>query len=155
MSFVFSKVFVRLPLVKMNKHLYSDLDSPRKWERRRRWHTTPVLLPGKSHGWRSLVGCRLWGHTESDTTEVTQQQQEVGKYIYHSLEKLGSKRKSESHSVMSNSLRPHGLYSLWNSPGQNIGVDSLSFLQGIFPTQGLNPGLLHCRWILYQLSHKK
>ena len=40
--------------------------------RRRQWHPTPVLLPGKSHGWRSLVGCRLWVHTESDTTEVTQ-----------------------------------------------------------------------------------
>ena len=37
--------------------------------RRRQWHPTPVLLPGKSHGWRSLVGCRLWGRTESDTTE--------------------------------------------------------------------------------------
>ena len=37
--------------------------------RRRQWHPTPVLLPGKSHGWRSLVGCRLWGPTESDTTE--------------------------------------------------------------------------------------
>jgi len=34
-------------------------------------------------------------------------------------------------------------------------VGSLSLLQGIFPTQGLNPGLLHCRWILYQLSHKE
>ena len=67
-----------------------------------------------------------------------------------------SKRgESGSPSVVSYSLRPHGLYSLWNSPGQNIGVGSLSFLQGIFPTQGLNPGLLHCRWILYQLSHKK
>ena len=42
----------------------------------------------------------------------------------------------------------------WGSPGQNTGVGSLSFPQGIFPTQGLNPGLLHCRWILYQLSHK-
>ena len=42
----------------------------------------------------------------------------------------------------------------WNSPGQNTGVGSLSRLQRIFPTQGLNPGLLHCRWILYQLSHK-
>ena len=40
-----------------------------------------------------------------------------------------------------------------NSPGQNIGV-SLSLLQGIFPTQGSNPGLPHCRQILYQLSHK-
>ena len=56
---------------------------------------------------------------------------------------------SESHSVMSDSLRP-----LWNSPGQIPGVGSLSLLQGIFPTQGSNPGLLHCRWVLYQLSHK-
>ena len=49
---------------------------------------------------------------------------------------------------------PHGLYSPWSSPGQNTGVGSLSLLQGIFPTQGSNPGLPHCRWILYQLSHK-
>ena len=55
---------------------------------------------------------------------------------------------------MSDSLWPRGLYSLWNSPGQNTGVDSLFLLQGIFPTQGLNPGLPHCRQILYQLSHK-
>ena len=61
---------------------------------------------------------------------------------------------SDSRSVMSNSLRPHGLCSPWNSPGQNTGVGSLSLLQGISPTQGLNPGLLHCRHILYQLSHK-
>ena len=62
--------------------------------------------------------------------------------------------KSASHSVVSNSLWPHGLYSPWNSPGQNIRVGSLSLLQGIFPTQGLNWGLPHCRRILYQLSHK-
>ena len=37
--------------------------------RRRWWHPTPVLLPGKSHGWRSLVGWSPWGHSESDTTE--------------------------------------------------------------------------------------
>ena len=61
---------------------------------------------------------------------------------------------SESCSVMSNSLQPHGVYSPWNSPGQNTGVGSLSLFQGIFPTQGSNPGLMHCRWILYQLSHK-
>ena len=61
---------------------------------------------------------------------------------------------SASRLFVSNSLRPHGLYSPWNSPGQNTGVGSHSLLQGIFPTQGLNPGLLHCRWILYQLSHK-
>ena len=61
---------------------------------------------------------------------------------------------SDSSSVMSYSSWLHGLYSPWNSPGQNTGVGSLSLLQGIFPTQGSNPGLLHCRWILYQLSHK-
>ena len=42
----------------------------------------------------------------------------------------------------------------WNSPSQNTGVGSLSLLQGIFPTQGSNPGLPHCRQTLYQLSHK-
>ena len=47
------------------------LNSSSIWFRRRRWHPTPVLLPGKSHGRRSLVGCRLWGRTESDTTEAT------------------------------------------------------------------------------------
>ena len=61
---------------------------------------------------------------------------------------------SGSGSVMSDSLRPHALYSPWNSPGQNTGVGSLSLLQGIFPTQGWNPGLPHHRWILYQLSHQ-
>ena len=40
----------------------------------------------------------------------------------------------------------------WNPPGQNTGVGNLPLLQGIFPTQGSNPGLLHCRQILYQLS---
>ena len=46
------------------------------------------------------------------------------------------------------------IYSPWNFPGQNTGVGSLSLLQGIFPTQGSNPGLLHRRQIFYQLSHK-
>ena len=61
---------------------------------------------------------------------------------------------SESHSVVSDSLRPHALYSPWNSPHQNTGVGSLSLLQRIFPIQGSNPGLPHCRRILYQLSRK-
>ena len=46
-------------------------------------------------------------------------------------------------------------YSSWTSPGRNTGVPRLFLLQGIFPTQGLNPGLLHCRRILYQLSYHK
>ena len=61
---------------------------------------------------------------------------------------------SESHSVMSNSLQPYGLYSPWNSPGQNTGVGSCSLLQGIFLTQGSNWSLLHCRRILDHLSHQ-
>ena len=47
-------------------------------------------------------------------------------------------------SIMSDSVRLHELYSPWNSPSQNAGVGSLSLLQGIFPTQGSNPGLPHC-----------
>ena len=45
-----------------------------------------------------------------------------------------------------------GLLCPWDSPGKNAGVDSLSLFQGIFSTQGLNPGLLNCRWILYHWS---
>ena len=58
---------------------------------------------------------------------------------------------SESCSVMSNSLWPHGLYRPWNSPDQNTGVGNLSLLQGIFPTH-IPP---HSRQILYQLSHQR
>ena len=61
---------------------------------------------------------------------------------------------SEIPLVVSDSLRPHELYSPWNSLGQNTGVGTLSLLQGIFTTRGSNPGLPHCRRILYQLSHK-
>ena len=56
---------------------------------------------------------------------------------------------------MPNSLRPHGLYSPWNSPDQNTGVDSLSLLQGTSPTQEWNQGLLHCRRIPYQLNYRE
>ena len=68
--------------------------------------------------------------------------------------------KSESVSCWSClTLQPHGLQParllcLWNCPGKNIGVDRHSLLQGIFTTQGSNPGLLHCRQILYHLSHQ-
>ena len=51
-------------------------------------------------------------------------------------------------------LRPHGLYSPWTSPGQSTGVGSLFLFQGIYSTQGLNTRLPHCRQILYQLSYK-
>ena len=63
-------------------------------------------------------------------------------------------------SVVSDSLRPHGLRPArllcpWDSPGKNTGVDCHSLFQRIFPTQGSNPGLLHCRQILYRLSYRE
>ena len=61
---------------------------------------------------------------------------------------------SESHSVVSDSLPPHGLYNPWNSPGQNTGVGSHFLPQGSFPAQQLNSGIPYCRQILYQLSHQ-
>ena len=71
------------------------------------------------------------------------------------LRDYGIGKRSEvkvTHSYLT--LWPHRLYSPWNSPGQNTRVGSLSRLQGNFPTKGSNPGLPHCRWILYQLNHK-
>ena len=52
---------------------------------RRKWQPTTVFLPGDSRGWRSLVGCCLWGRTELDTTEATQQQQQSPFYYYFSM----------------------------------------------------------------------
>ena len=69
------------------------------------------------------------------------------------------KKVKVSCSVTSSSLWPHGLWPTrlfcsWNSPGKNTGVGCHSLLQGIFLTQGSNTGLLHCRQILYHLSHQ-
>ena len=72
---------------------------------------------------------------------------------YILLKLLHLKKRSESHSITSDCLWHHGLYSPWNSPGQNTGLGSLSILQWIFPTQKSNWGLLHRRQILYQLSY--
>ena len=65
-----------------------------------------------------------------------------------------------SHSVVSDSLQPHRLQPIrllcpWDSPDKNIEVGCHSILQGIFPTQGSNPGLPHCRQVLYCLSHQE
>ena len=70
-----------------------------------------------------------WGQEEKGTTE----EEMVG--WHHWLNGHENESESESHSAVSTSLRPHVLYSLWNSPGQNTGVGSLSLLQGTFPTQ--------------------
>ena len=126
---------------------------------RRKWQPTPVFLPGKSQGQRSWwatvhgasehwtrLSVHVRAHTHTHTHTRTHGHVSINLYL--------QKRKwSESHSVMSDSLWPCGLYSPWTSPGQNTGVGSLFLLQGILPIQGLNPGLPHCRQILCQLSH--
>ena len=106
----------------------------------KKWQPTPAVLPGKLHGQRSLSDYSTRGHQESDTTERLSTRTQI---------------ENETWSVLSDSLQPHGLYNPWNSPGQNTGMGSLSLLQGIFPNQGPNPGLPHCRQILYQLSHRE
>ena len=64
------------------------------------------------------------------------------------------KQKLKSAQLCPALCNPMAYYSPWNSPGQNSGVGSCSLIQGIVPTQGSNPGLPHCRWILYQPSHQ-
>ena len=59
---------------------------------RRKWQPTPMFLPGESLGRGSLVGCRLWGPTESDTTEATQQQQQGSIIVFSSRCHQGSPR---------------------------------------------------------------
>ena len=90
-------------------------------------------------------------HTKSDANEsIGLAKSSFGFSITSHRKESGSKGRS----VVSDSLPPHGLYGPWNSLDQDTGVGSLSLLQGIFPTQGLNPGLPHCRQVLYQLSHQ-
>ena len=57
---------------------------------RGKWQPTPVFIPGESQGQQSLVGCHLWGRTESDTTEATQQLQQQQRYIDHDLDQYST-----------------------------------------------------------------
>ena len=145
------------------------------------WHH---WLNGRESGWTPGVGdgqgglacCDSWGCRESDMTEWLNwtelsvslsrmwESHEVALILFsfssflilNPLNELIITHKvSKGHSVISDSLRPHGLYSPGNSLGQNTGVGTLSLLQGIFPTQESNPGLPQCSWILYQLSHRE
>ena len=93
---------------------------------------------------------RLWKHRRDKAW--TGQVKSSLKVIHESF--LPALSCSEGCSVVSDSLRLHGLYSPWNSPGQTTGMGSCSLLQGIFPTQRSTPGLPLCRRILYQLSHQ-
>ena len=114
------------------------------------------------HGQRGLVGCHLKGCKALDTaqnvvvlfTQSCLTPSPRGSSVLGILLARTLQSESESWSVISHSLWPHGLYGPWNSAGQNTGVRSHSLLQGIFPTQEPNMGLLHCRRILYQLSYQ-
>ena len=160
-----------------------------------KWQPTPVFLPGKFHGQRSLVGYSPWGAkvhgvTKSRTRRSTHTQCVYGMAFRAQLKgcikvdicpcyiceicsmgvglthETGAaskvvvcmKSESEVTQLCPTLCDPHGPYRTrllcpWNSPGKNTGVGSYSLLQGIFPTQGSNPGLLHCRQTLYRLSH--
>ena len=130
------------------------------WEALRTdWGPTELLCPSQSPLSRAVwtgffclrngngyLWISLWGKTCDEKGIL------FFSFILESKD-LGGKKVSENCSVVFNSLWPHGLSSPWNSPGQNTGVGSLSLCQGIFPTQGSNPGLSHCGQILYQLSY--
>ena len=88
-----------------------------------------------------------WGEGEGGVLVMGEAMHEWGQGVYVNSLKMKVTQSCPT-------LRSHGLYSPWNSPGQNTGVGSFSLLQGIFPTQGSNPGLPHCRQVLYQLSHR-
>ena len=109
---------------------------------RSKMHQRRVRMKAKPvHLFLALVGLTpasvCWGSVHVDHPSLSCQPRLPTFYSFFSS--------GESHSGMPNSLRLQGLHSPWDSPGQNTGVGSLSLLQGIFPTQGPNPGLLHCR----------
>ena len=123
---------------------------------RKLWQPTPVFLPGKSHGWRSLAVYGPQGHKDSDTLKLLSMQ--VCLLREHKIHKSSKRPQSKKFAVeigswnmessMSDSLRPHGLQPTrllcpWNFLGNSTGVDCHFLLQGIFPTQGSNPCLLH------------
>ena len=160
---------------------------------RRKWQPTPAFLPGESQGLGSLVGCCLWGRTESEMTEATLAAPAA--WLYWSSQKVRldfslrcyimEKSKQTFWPTQYKMLilgktgwgvfgtlkclftqscrafcdptdcRLPGSSAHGDSPGKNTGVGCYFLHQGIFPTQGLNPGVLHCTYILYCLSHQR
>ena len=149
-----------------NRHRLDPWVRKMPWSRK--WQHTSVFLPGEPHGQRSLASYSPWRRKELNMTEPLCTHTGWETHSRPKVHSTGSHRvflqqhpggrshssttpqqyimktwwkQSERHSVVSDSLQLRGLYSPWNSPGQNTGVGSLSLLQGIFQTQGLNPGL--------------
>ena len=88
-------------------------------------HEINTLAPWKKNYDKPRQHIRKWGHHFADKGQYSQSYGFFPVVMY-----ICEKSESESHSVMSDSLQHHGLYSPWNSPGQNTGVGSLSLLQG-------------------------
>ena len=119
-----------------------------------KWQPILVFIPGKSHRQMRLVGYSPQGHKRVGRDLVTNQQlliNNVVSFQVHSNRMLLFKMYSCCSVTKScPTLRPHGVQSarllcLWNSAGKNTGVGCHFLLQEIFPTQGLNPCLLHCQ----------
>ena len=110
---------------------------------------TSILCPWNSPGKNTGVG----NHSPGDRTWVSCI---TGKFFIISATKETPKSKTVSHIRLCDPMNCSlpGSSCSWNSPGKNIGVGSHSFLHCIFLTHGLNLGLLHCREILYHLSHQ-
>ena len=95
-------------------------------------------------------GARIFLHSAREPDERCGSEEDRRESVFHPLlyfqclAQYLTNNKSESPSVVFNSLQPHGLYSPWNSLGQNTGVSNLPLFQRIFLTQALNRGLLHC-----------
>ena len=137
-----------------------DLFRQARWCGARAWNleseTCTEILPMLLKSWR---GKKKKHHLISPSISFFIWEVESIIQLLHRVVESISQSESECRSVVSNSLWPNGpqaarLLSPWNSPGQNPRGGSLSLIQPIFPTKGLNPGLLHCWWILYQLSHQ-
>ena len=118
------------------------------------WREEP---PGRLQSMGSQRVGHYWATSHSLTQKYHKQVKREGhsKRTFIKWDEHFEPSESESRWVVSDYWWPHGLYSPWNSPGQNAGVGSLSFPQGIFPTQELNPGILHCRQMPYRLNYMR
>ena len=119
---------------------------------RREWLLTPLFLPGEFHGQRSLLRFSRVGHDWTTKPLLISS----WRFCSHYLEKIGKWKWLHRVQLFAipRTVAPASLLCPWNSPGKNTEVGSRSLLQIIFPTQGSNLGLLHCRQILHHLSHQ-
>ena len=117
-----------------------------------------MVIKDRERQYMILLRYRIWGKKKIQMN-LFPKQKETQRHRKQTYGHLKGKGDGVSHSIMSDSLRPHVLQSTrflcpWNSPGKNTRVGSHCLLQGIFPTQGSNPSHLSYRQILYWLSHQ-